>query len=71
MITSKLKRVIAKHSYMLAIIYNFFCHNKTKVMGKGNIIEYKSTFMNKCRIEIRGDNNTLILNDLHLFHGGG
>ena len=55
---STVKNIVSNHSILLSRIYNYFCFNKKKIKGRGNVIKSENSFLSHCEISIIGDNNT-------------
>lgn len=61
------KKFLEKHpnsKKIVPIIYNSIFFNKIRIKGKNNKIIKSKSFIKKCNIEIRGNNNILNLGDM-------
>lgn len=59
----RLWQYLQKHKELLRLsarLYNLFMRNRVKVK-KGNQIDNRGAFLKKCKIKIKGKNNTIIL----------
>ncbi len=61
----KIYYYIKNHERLLNIasfIFYFLSRNKKQIRGKKNKVEYKGAFLKRCKINICGENNKIIIN---------
>ena len=61
---NKIKSIlIEKHRVLVNRVHVFWGHNVRKIKGKGNVILANKASLKRCRFNIIGDNNVIIIDD--------